>query len=91
LSFIPKNNGFLAIFFLFYPQGEEKKRDPKTFTERWKLGEGGIQLDEINLIGLLQISRGTWLPILQLARHIIPRWDWLQDSQEKRSGESEED
>jgi hypothetical protein len=56
------------------------------------LGEGGIKPEEITIIGLLHISKGTWVPILQLARHVIPRWDWLlQESQEKQSEESSEE
>jgi hypothetical protein len=44
--------------------------------ERWKLGDDdGIRLDEITIIGLLHISKGTWMPILQLTRHVIPRCD----------------
>ncbi|KAF8496809.1 hypothetical protein F5888DRAFT_366206 [Russula emetica] len=56
----------------------EGKRDPDTFqfNERWKLGNDGIQASELTIIGLIHMSRGLWVPILQLARHIMPRWDW---------------
>jgi len=54
---------------------QEGERDPAMLKERWKLGDGGIRLDEITIIGLLHISRGTWMPILQLTRHVIPRCD----------------
>ncbi|KAI0255271.1 hypothetical protein BJV78DRAFT_1178819 [Lactifluus subvellereus] len=47
--------------------------DPHEFDERWKLGEDGIQLDDITIVGLLHISKGAWLPILQLTRHVVPR------------------
>lgn len=52
-------------------------RDPDTFrsNERWKLGDDGIQLSELTIIGLIHVSRGLWVPIIQLTRHIIPRWD----------------
>ena len=49
--------------------------DPKTFDERWKLGEGGVLLEEIKIIGLLHVSQGTWMPMLHLTRHIFPRYD----------------
>lgn len=52
-------------------------RDPDTFqfNERWKLGDGGIQPSELIIIGLIHVSRGLWVPIIQLSRHIIPRWN----------------
>jgi hypothetical protein len=62
---------------------QEGKRDPRTFNERWKLGDDdGIHPDEIYIIGLLHISRGTWMPMLHLGRHIIPRWDYFEDKLE---------
>ncbi|KAI0274374.1 hypothetical protein BGY98DRAFT_1099035 [Russula aff. rugulosa BPL654] len=74
----------------------EGKRDPDTFqfNERWKLGVDGIQASELTIIGLIHISRGLWVPILQLARHIIPRWDWEYHSQpvlQKRPSEEDSD
>ncbi|KAI9451556.1 hypothetical protein BJY52DRAFT_1226565 [Lactarius psammicola] len=53
----------------------EGVRNPKTFDERWKLGEGGVLLEEIKIIGLLHVSQGTWMPMLHLTRHIFPRYD----------------
>jgi hypothetical protein len=74
----------------------EGKRDPDMFqfNERWKLGVDGIQASELTIIGLIHISRGLWVPILQLARHIIPRWDWEYHSQpvlQKRPSEEDSD
>ncbi len=53
-------------------------RNPKTFDERWKLGEGGVLLEEIKIIGLLHVSQGTWMPMLHLTRHIFPRYGFEQ-------------
>jgi hypothetical protein len=39
----------------------------------------------------MHISRGLWIPILQLARHIIPRWDLEYYSQSVPEKQSEED
>ncbi|KAH9986941.1 hypothetical protein BJV77DRAFT_806792 [Russula vinacea] len=37
----------------------------------WRVGgQGGITANEIILIGLIQITEGSWQPILQLERHI---------------------
>ncbi|KAI9433854.1 hypothetical protein H4582DRAFT_1982946 [Lactarius indigo] len=52
----------------------EGVRNPETFDERWKLGEGGVLLEEIKIIGLLHVSQGTWIPMLHLTRHIFPRY-----------------
>jgi len=59
---------------------QEGEREPRTFKEQWELGGDGIQLEEINIIGLLHISKGTWMPIFQLSRHIIPRCDFDYDN-----------
>ncbi|KAF8471618.1 hypothetical protein DFH94DRAFT_768601 [Russula ochroleuca] len=67
----------------------EGERDPNTFSEGWKLGEGGIQPQEIHIIGMLHISKGTWMPILQLDRHIIPRCEWGHEIQKKQSEEED--
>ncbi|KAI0263719.1 hypothetical protein BC834DRAFT_885225 [Gloeopeniophorella convolvens] len=40
--------------------------------EQWRIGEDAIRLEDIRLIGLLQLSQFTWMPILQLTRHIYP-------------------
>ncbi|KAI9462520.1 hypothetical protein F5148DRAFT_219848 [Russula earlei] len=62
-----------------YMEGE---RDPDTFKEHWELGDNGIRLNEISVIGLLHISKGTWMPMLQLSRHVFPRCD-LEDDDAK--------
>lgn len=37
----------------------------------WRVGgQGGITANEIILIGLIQVTEGSWQPILQLERHI---------------------
>lgn len=69
---------------------QEGERDPNTFNERWKLGDDdGIHPEDINIIGLLHVSRGTWMPILQLSGHIIPRWDYFEDGLLKAEAEAE--
>lgn len=60
----------------------EGVRNPETFDERWKLGEGGVLLEEIKIIGLLHVSQGTWMPMLHLTRHIFPRYDFEHFPQE---------
>jgi hypothetical protein len=39
----------------------------------WRVGHGNITSDEVILIGLVQVSEGSWLPILQLMRRIALR------------------
>jgi hypothetical protein len=36
----------------------------------WIVGHGRIPYDEVVLIGVVQISAGSWTPILQLMNHV---------------------
>jgi len=38
---------------------------------RWRIGEGGISPREIIIIGAINVSIGSWMPILQLNRFIL--------------------
>lgn len=76
---------------------QEGERDPDRFCEHWKLGEeDGIELDDLNIIGLVHISRGTWMPILQLNQHVIPRCEYyfvdgVGEKQETNEEEPDQD
>ena len=37
----------------------------------WRIGERGIQSQEIIIIGAIQVSSGGWMPIMQLTRYIF--------------------
>ncbi|KAF8269742.1 hypothetical protein EI94DRAFT_1798904 [Lactarius quietus] len=37
----------------------------------WRIGPGGIQRNDIVIIGTIQVSAGSWMPILQLNRYIF--------------------
>ena len=39
----------------------------------WRVGAGGITKDQVILVGVVHISRGSWQPILQLNRYVVPR------------------
>ena len=40
----------------------------------WRVGGwGGITANDVILIGLIQVTQGSWQPILQLSRFIVPR------------------
>ncbi len=39
----------------------------------WQVDRGGITTNDIILIGLLHVTQGSWQPILQLNRFIIPQ------------------
>ena len=34
--------------------------------DRWAIGQGGINLFNIRIIGAIHVSAGSWMPILQL-------------------------
>ncbi|KAN0131212.1 hypothetical protein V8E53_010916 [Lactarius tabidus] len=37
----------------------------------WRIGPGGIQRSDILVIGAIQVSAGSWMPIMQLNRYIF--------------------
>jgi hypothetical protein len=39
----------------------------------WRVGAGGITKEQVILIGVVHISQGSWQPILQLNRYVVPR------------------
>ncbi|KAH9048201.1 hypothetical protein EDB84DRAFT_1458940 [Lactarius hengduanensis] len=39
--------------------------------ELWKIGQGGIRRDDVVIIGAINDSTGSWMPIVQLNRYII--------------------
>jgi len=39
--------------------------------ELWQIGPGGIRRDEVMIIGAINDSVGSWMPIMQLNRYII--------------------
>jgi hypothetical protein len=42
--------------------------DPR---ELWQIGPGGIRREEVVIIGAINDSVGSWMPIMQLNRYII--------------------
>ena len=38
---------------------------------RWFIGPGYIIPEEVVLIGAVQVSQGSWMPILQLSRFVL--------------------
>ncbi|KAH9011528.1 hypothetical protein EDB83DRAFT_2420844 [Lactarius deliciosus] len=39
--------------------------------ESWRIGQGGIRRDDVVIIGAINDSTGSWMPIVQLNRYII--------------------
>jgi len=39
----------------------------------WRIGAGGITKEQVILIGVVHVSQGSWQPILQLNRYVVPR------------------
>jgi hypothetical protein len=40
----------------------------------WRVGaRGGITKEDVILIGVVHVSQGSWQPILQLNRYVVPR------------------
>jgi len=38
---------------------------------QWRIGQGGIELGDIMIIGVVQVAAGCWMPILQLTRYVF--------------------
>jgi len=43
----------------------------------WRVGAGGITKEQVILIGAVHVSQGSWQPILQLNRYVMPRYQHL--------------
>ncbi|KAH9955294.1 hypothetical protein BC827DRAFT_1141722 [Russula dissimulans] len=43
----------------------------------WRVGVGEITKDQVILIGAVHASQGSWQPILQLNRYVMPRYQHL--------------
>jgi len=39
----------------------------------WRVGAGGVTKEQVILIGVVHVSQGSWQPILQLNRYVVPR------------------
>jgi hypothetical protein len=37
---------------------------------RWKIGPHGITQEHVKIIGAVQVSAGSWMPILQLSYYV---------------------
>ena len=39
---------------------------------RWQIGAGGgITQEHVKVIGVIHVSAGSWMPIIQLTRYVI--------------------
>ncbi|KAH9995601.1 hypothetical protein BJV77DRAFT_991161 [Russula vinacea] len=49
----------------------ERSFEPGQQPFNWMVGYGNITADEVMLIGLVQVSEGSWMPMLQLMERVI--------------------
>ena len=50
------------------------QQDPSCFDRRsnqWRIGQGGIERSDIVIVGVVEVTAGSWMPILQLTRYIF--------------------
>jgi len=67
LSKFAQHVGRSVEVFLNNPQVDSENPVPQ-----WRIGDhGGIQPHETMIIGAIQVSSGSWMPILQLTRYIF--------------------
>jgi hypothetical protein len=43
----------------------------------WRIGAGGIKKEDVILVGIVHVSQGSWQPILQLNRFVVPRYQHI--------------
>ncbi|KAH9080640.1 hypothetical protein EDB83DRAFT_1002965 [Lactarius deliciosus] len=55
----------------FFRDCELDSRCTDTRRELWRIGPGGIQRNDIIIVGAIHVSAGTWMPIMQLNRYIF--------------------
>ena len=65
----PKTSTVISPLFLLFQQNREV--DTENPVPRWHIGEGGVQPHEIVIVGAIQVSSGSWMPILQLTRYVF--------------------
>jgi hypothetical protein len=61
--------GLSVDAFLKTCQPDPECLDPRR--SRWRIGQGGIEGSDIMIIGVIQVSAGSWMPIMQLSRYIL--------------------
>lgn len=37
---------------------------------RWQIGSGRIMQDHVKIIGVVHVSAGSWMPIMQLTQYV---------------------
>lgn len=60
-----------SVMGLTRPNLQAMDRPHTNNDPRWFIGAGGITTDEVILIGAVQVSQGSWMPILQLSRFVF--------------------
>ncbi|KAI0246596.1 hypothetical protein BJV78DRAFT_1253285 [Lactifluus subvellereus] len=50
----------------------------------WRIGDGGAQGNNIMIIGAINPSAGSWMPILQFIRHPSAEYDTIADVNNRR-------
>ncbi|KAI0245659.1 hypothetical protein BJV78DRAFT_276172 [Lactifluus subvellereus] len=74
--------GESVIFFLV-----ECKPDPgytSSDGQLWRIGDGGAQRCNVMIIGAINPSVGSWMPILQFIRHPSVEYDTIADVKNRR-------
>ncbi|KAI0246599.1 hypothetical protein BJV78DRAFT_1157776 [Lactifluus subvellereus] len=68
--------------------GESECRPDPGYTssdgQLWRIGDGGVQLSNIMIIGVVNPSAGSWMPILQFIRHPSAEYDTTEDVEHRR-------
>ena len=68
-----------SLVFLLSPSSTDASRQECILNRlvvpdrRWQIGilPEGITADEVKIIGAIHVSAGSWMPIIQLTRHVF--------------------
>ena len=85
---VPCEDLHVLIAISFLPSFlQDCKPDPRCTSldaQLWRIGDGGVQRGNIMIIGAINPSATTWMPILQLTRQPSVGYDRTSDVRNRR-------
>jgi len=67
----------VAVIDTDFPTNPQEFQEIQGQDTNWRVGVGGITKEQVLLIGAVHVSQGSWQPILQLNRYVMPRYQHL--------------
>jgi hypothetical protein len=86
-SFRVRCESFSVLIVISLPHLKDCKPDPRCTSldaQLWRIGDGGVQRSSIMIIGAVNPSAISWMPILQLTRQPSANYDRFSDVRNRR-------